>query len=94
MVSLAVVVLDVLVDEASEMILTERNHSVETLVPDRPDEPLGIGVEVGTPRREADGPDTATVEGLLEDTGVQGNRGRESNDVRSAESPRLDCGVG
>ena len=41
--------LDVLVDEASEMALTERHHAIETLILDRPDEPLRIRVEIRTP---------------------------------------------
>ncbi len=70
MVSLSVVVQDVLVDEASEMAFTERNHAVETLLFDRPDEPFGIGVEIGTPCRQSDRPDTATAEDFFEDAGM------------------------
>ena len=43
-VSLAMVVFYVLVDETTQMPLAERDHACETLLFDRPDEPLGIGV--------------------------------------------------
>ena len=46
-VSLAMVVFYVLVDETTQMSLAERDHACETLLFDRPDEPLGIGVEIG-----------------------------------------------
>ena len=46
-VSLAMVVFYVLVDETTQMPLAERDHACETLLFDRPDEPLGIGVEIG-----------------------------------------------
>ena len=49
-VSLAMVVFYVLVDETTQMPLAERDHACETLLFDRPDEPLGIGVEIGTLR--------------------------------------------
>ena len=51
-VSLAMVVFYVLVDETTQMPLAERDHACETLLFDRPDEPLGIGVEIGTLRRQ------------------------------------------
>ena len=41
-VSLAMVVFYVLVDETTQMPLAERDHACETLLFDRPDEPLGI----------------------------------------------------
>ena len=46
-VSLAMVVFSVLVDETTQMPLAERDHACETLLCDRPDEPLGIGVRLG-----------------------------------------------
>ena len=51
-VSLAMVVFYVLVDETTQMPLAERDHACETLLFDRPDEPLGIGVEIGILRRQ------------------------------------------
>ena len=45
------VMFDVLVDETPYMPLTERDNARETLLFDRPDEPFGIGVEIGTLRR-------------------------------------------
>ena len=44
MVSLAMVMLDVLVDDEAQMTLAEWDDSIETLLLDRPDEPLGIGI--------------------------------------------------
>ena len=41
MVPLAMVVFYVLVDETTQMPLAERDHACETLLFDRPDEPLG-----------------------------------------------------
>ena len=40
-VSLAMVVFYVLVDETTQMPLAERDHACETLLFDRPDEPVG-----------------------------------------------------
>ena len=71
MIPFAVVMLDVLVDEASEMALTKRHHAIETLILDRPDEPLRICVEIRTPGWETDRVDTAASENLLEDPRVQ-----------------------
>ena len=71
MMPFAGVMLDVLVDEASEMALTERHHAMETLILDRPDEPLRIRVEIRTPAWETDWVDTAASENLLEDPRVQ-----------------------
>ena len=56
MVPFAMIMLDVLGDEPSEMALTQGDHSVEALVFDRPDEPLGIGVKIRTSRRQSDRP--------------------------------------
>ena len=44
MVSLSMVVLDILVNEPSEVALPQRDHSIEALVLDRPDKPLGIRI--------------------------------------------------
>ena len=33
---------------------SEEDHSVETLMPERPHEPLGVGVEAGRSMRQAD----------------------------------------
>ena len=48
MVSLAVVVLDVLPREEAQVALTERDHSIETFLFDRPNEPFGVGVGVSS----------------------------------------------
>ena len=46
MVSLAVVVLDVLPREDAQVALTERDHSIETFLFDRPHEPFGVRIRV------------------------------------------------
>ena len=51
MVSLAVVVLDVLPREEAQVPVTERDHTSETFLFDRPHEPFGVRVEIGTLRR-------------------------------------------
>ena len=51
-VSLTMVMLDVLVDDEAQMPLAERDDAMEALFFDRPDEPLGIGVEIRTLRRQ------------------------------------------
>ena len=43
------------------MPLAERDDAMETLLFDRPDEPLGVGVEIRTLRRQPDRPDTAAA---------------------------------
>ena len=60
MVSLVMVMFDELVDELAQMSLAKRNHAIETLLFDRADEPLGIGVEIGTLRWQPNRLDTAT----------------------------------
>ena len=63
---------DELVDELAHMSLAKRDHATETLLFDRADEPLGIGVEIGTLRWQPNRLDTATRQDLAEDTRVQG----------------------
>ncbi len=46
-VPLVMVVLDVLVDEAAQVPLAQRDDAIETLLFDRADEPFGIRVEIG-----------------------------------------------
>ena len=72
MVSLVMVMFDELVDELAYMSLAKRDHATETLLFDRADEPLGIGVEIGTLRWQPNRLDTATRQDLAEDTRVQG----------------------
>ena len=71
MIPLSMVVLDILVDEASEMAFTQRDHATETLVFDRPDKPLRIGIEIGTPCGETDRVDSTASENLLKESRVQ-----------------------
>ena len=59
MVSLAVVVVDVLPREKAQVVLTERDHTIQTFLFDRPHEPFGVCVEIGTPRRQPSRPDPA-----------------------------------
>ena len=61
MVSLAMVVLDVLAHEETQVPLAEGDDTTETLLFDRADEPLGIGVEIGTLRREPNRLDTPAL---------------------------------
>ena len=70
MVSLVMVMFDELVDELAYMTLAKRDHATETLLFDRADEPLGIGVEIGTLRWQPNRLDTATSQDLTEDTRV------------------------
>ena len=49
MIPLPMVVLHILVDEPSQVAFPQRDNSTETLVLDRPDKPLRIGIEIGTP---------------------------------------------
>ena len=72
MVSLAMVMLDVLVDDEAQMTLAEWDDSIETLLLDRPDEPLGIGIEIGTLRRKSDRLNAAARQDLAKDTSVKG----------------------
>ena len=69
-VSLAMVVFYVLVDETTQMPLAERDHACETLLFDRPDEPLGIGVEIGTLRRQPNRLHTGALQDLAKDPRV------------------------
>ena len=71
MVLLPVVVLDILVDKLSEVSLTQRHDSAETFLLDGANEPLGIGIEIGTAREKTHGVDAATPENLLEVTSEQ-----------------------
>ena len=71
-VSLTMVVLDVLVDEEAQMPLAERDDTMEALLFDRPDEPLGIGVEIRAFRRQPDWLNIATHQDLAKDPRVEG----------------------
>ena len=71
-VSLAMVVFYVLVDETPQMPLAERDHACETLLFDRPDEPLGIGVEIGTFRRQPNRLNTGALQDLAKDPRIEG----------------------
>ncbi len=71
-VSLAMVVFYVLVDETTQMPLAERGHACETLLFDRPDEPLGIGVEIGTLRRQPNRLNTGALQDLAKDPRIEG----------------------
>ena len=62
-VSLAMVVVYVLAHEETQVPFAEGDDATETLLLNRADEPLGIGVEIGTLRRETDRLDTPTPYG-------------------------------
>ncbi len=53
MVALGVIVLHELVHDGAQMTLAERDDVPEALPLDRANEPLGVGVEVRAPRRQA-----------------------------------------
>ena len=74
-VPLAMVVFYVLVDETTQMPLAERDHACETLLFDRPDEPLGIGVEIGTLRRQPNRLHTGALQDLAKDPRIEGIAG-------------------
>jgi len=74
MVSLAVVVLEVLPRKKAQVVLTERDHTIETFLFDRPHEPFGVCVEIGTPRRQPNGLDPAAHQDVGNHTGVEGSR--------------------
>ena len=54
------------------MRLAERDDAMEALLSDRSDEPLGIGVEIGTLWRQPNRLDTAARQDLAEDPGSSG----------------------
>ena len=93
MVSLVMVMFDELVDELAHMSLAKRNHAqaTETLLFDRADEPLGIGVEIGTLRWQPNRLDTATRQDLAEDGTVKfsGSVADLVDETRHAELPRI-----
>ena len=70
-VSLTMVVLDVLVDDEAQMPLAERDDTMEALLFDRPDEPLGIGVEIRAFRWQPDWLNIATRQDLAKDPRVE-----------------------
>ena len=63
-VSLAMVVVDVLAHEETQVPFAEGDDATETLLLNRADEPLGIRVEIGTLRRETDRLDTPVLQDL------------------------------
>ena len=77
MVSLAVVVLDVLSREKAQVVLTERDDHDRDIPLDRPHEPFGVCVEIGTPRRKPNGLDPAAHQDVGNHTGVEGIPGSE-----------------
>ncbi len=91
MVALGVVVLHELAHDGAQMTLAERDDVPEALALDRPNEPLGVGVEVRAPRRQAQqlyarglqqGPEVRRIEGIAIDDEVPEAR------------QRARCGVG
>ena len=72
MVALAVVVLNVLLREEADVALTERDHTSETFLFDRPNKPFGVRVEIGTPRRQPKGLDAGAGQEVGNDMGIEG----------------------
>ena len=54
------------------MPLAQRDHALETLLSDRPNEPFGVRVKIGTLWRQSDGLDPTTGQDLPKATGIQG----------------------
>ncbi len=52
-VALGLVVLHELAQHGAQMTFAKGNDVPEAIVPDRPNEPLGVGVQVWAPRRQA-----------------------------------------
>ena len=71
-VSLTMVVLDVLVDDEVHMPLAERDDTMEALLFDRPDEPLGRGVEIRAFRWQPDWLNIATRQDRAKAPRVEG----------------------
>ena len=69
MVPLVVVVLDVLADKEPQVTFSKHDHATQALFLDRPDEPLGIGVQVRASRRQLDRRDTAVLQYLVKRLG-------------------------
>ena len=67
-VSLAMVVLDVLVNYLPQVAFTQQNDSVETFLLDGAHEPFRVGVQIRASRRQLDRLDTAALEDLAEST--------------------------
>ena len=88
MVSLAMVVCDVLAHEETQVPLAEGDDTTETLLFDRADEPLGIGVEIGTLRREPNRLDTPALENLAKDPRVE--RVAVVNQIAGASQTAID----
>ena len=87
-VSLAMVVVDVLAHEETQVPFAEGDDVTETLLFHRADEPLGIRVEIGTLRRETDRLDTPAPLGSRQNPACRAGRGRASDSGRVASSPR------
>ena len=88
MISLAVVVFDVLTHEEAQVPLAEGDDATETLLFNRADEPLGIGVEIGTLRREPNCLHTPALEDLAKDPRVE--RVAVVNQIAGASQTAID----
>jgi hypothetical protein len=90
MVALRVVVLHELAHDGAQVTFAERNDVPEALVLDRPNEPLGVGVQVRAPRRQAQqsyardlekAPEVRRIEGIAIDDEVPEARQRTRRGV-------------
>jgi hypothetical protein len=52
--------------------ITERDHSIETFLFDRPNKALRVRVEIGTPRRQPNGLDPGAGQDVDKDAGIEG----------------------
>ena len=71
--------LDAFAREQAQVAFAERHDAMETLLFDRPDEPFGVRVEIGTLRRQPDRLNPTAPQELGKDTSVQRDRGLESD---------------
>jgi hypothetical protein len=68
----AVVVLDILVDDSIEMSTAKDQHPVQTFAADSADEAFSEGVGLRRPNRSTDGPNAIGAEDLVEAGGELG----------------------
>ena len=69
---MAVVVLDVFVDDGFEMSTAEDEHPIQTFTSDGPDKPFSKGICTGCPDRGVDDPNAFGTEDLIEARGELG----------------------
>jgi len=71
MVTLGVIMVDILVEDVTKVLLSERDDAGQTLAPHRTDEALRVGVQVRTPRWQPYASYTTGAEHVTEPASVQ-----------------------